>query len=81
MLIVATTVFLYYTIWTLVMVCRPPNVPSLPLNISDLHASSPLSTRRTLLNPFSLLVFGPSVFPSSSFWSEVPLLALSCPSS
>jgi len=70
MLIAASVVFLYYTIWTLVMVRANASIyfiPALQANIN-----SPLSTRITLSKTSFLRESGLSGFPLSLyFWARL----------
>ena len=67
MLILASTVFLYYTIWTLLM------VRSLRLSLGNdsltPHDRSPSSTTLILCNRCFPHAFGPFGYPSSSSYS------------
>ncbi len=64
MLIVATTVFLYYTAWTLLMVCMLLSIPELWLT----HPTSPLLMKITTYSASSLHVSGLFEYPSSSLY-------------
>jgi len=78
MLVAASVVFSYYTIWTLLMVCP---YPAYPLIHSKPHpdrihvfniARSPSSMTPTSSNRSSRLACGPSAYQSSSSYSAVP---------
>ena len=70
MLILASTVFAYYTVWTLLMVLDYPPYPQTPLLTQ--HSHSPSSTTRTRSNPSSRPASGPSASPSSCCCSAAP---------
>ena len=73
MLILASTVFAYYTVWTLLMVLlTAPSPGILPNPILTRHLHSPSSTTRTRSNPSSRPASGPSASPSSCCCSAAP---------
>lgn len=68
MLVAASVVFLYYTVWTLLMVCLPD---SLVLRLAHRHPS-PSSTTTTPYKTSSSPASGPSASPSSLFSWALP---------
>jgi hypothetical protein len=80
MLTVATTVFLYYTVWTILMVpFSHPNTHFVDTNASA--SNSPLWMKIILYTRSSLLEFGQSEYRSYSSLLALPSLVLSCLSS
>lgn len=87
MLIAATAVFLYYTIWTLLMVCARNHLLLTIVRIAPLEYAiantppSPSSTNLTPHNRSSHPAYGPSASPSFSSCWAAQSSAASCPSS